>query len=294
MFNGKSLAIAVLPLGLLFLAVKKSSASSSAAPQSDDELEEGGPPSQRAARALESLDEAKIKAESARLRKQGHTMWADALDRALPMIKMLKEQEGTPKPEWPSSADSVPDFFLLNPPAFETQDDKLCAAWMRSQDNGGPPLVEADYRLPAPGARRPLTPRERWLLGPYFPVKQDLDLEIVFEPPPGMPREVVDPLLHAITAMPPGTTTPKVFFPNGPELLLNRFWLCVLGHELIHGAQLRIGLTQQQSLESFVRWGYQLSPIEVQARAFQRVIWFDLASRARAYFLRKGPLPTFE
>lgn len=278
---GKFMGIAaVLPIGLLFVGAKRRDA----APAADaDDL--GTTPAERAARVLETLDVKRIRAEAARLRKLGETQWADALEKAIPTVERLARIKKEPKPVWPRTADPVAEDFLLNPRPL-TDEDLRIAVWMGAPDNGGPALVPADSTMPQPGSKRRLTPRERWLLAPYFPVTADLDLEIVFGPPPGGDT-FVNPLMHAVTAS-VGSGAPMVFFPNGPQLMLDRFAMCVLGHELIHGAQARIGMRSTDPLESYARWGYELSPHEVQARAFQRVMWFDFAKRAAAYFAARG------
>lgn len=255
-----------------------------------------GTPMARAARALElALEKGDIRyvREMVRqLRAEKETELADRIEQGIPLMERLIAERGKPKPTWPAGADPVTDSYLLEsgPPTVLTQEDLMIAAWMRREDNGGPPFVEADL-YPDRVTRRYLTPRERWFLDPYFPVKQDLEAELFFDntPKPGIEQYVKR--LFAVTTRPGGKTL--ITFPNGPASFLSRWWMALLAHELSHGAQYRIGLTEQEAEREFARWEYVLSPIEVQARYYQRLVYWDLARRAREFWLSRGPMPKF-
>lgn len=268
--------LAVLPIGAVALLLTKKTAGST--PASRDDIDPNEPIGMRVARALDTLDVGVIRREAARLRKEGQAFWADTLEKAIPLVEKMKAQ----KKEWPDTADGVLEPYLLNPPV-PSDEDRLVDSWMVAADNGGPPLVALDTTLQQAGASRYLTPRERWLLAPHFPVAEDLGLELVFAPPKEIPAELIDPRMWAVTIKRSTDTVARVYFPQGPRLLLSRWWLCVLGHELIHGAQIRIGMTPAEVTDSYLSYGYQLSPPEVQARAFQRAMWLDFAKRAKAW-----------
>jgi hypothetical protein len=259
-------------------------------------LAKQGTPIERAARALElalEKGDARYVRELARqLRAEGETELADKLDQGMPLLERLIAQRSRPKPTWPADADPVADAYLLEdgPPSVLSQEDLMIAAWMRHEENGGPAFVKADL-YPDEVTTRQLTPRERWFLGPYFPVAQDLDAELHFSKPPPGAAEYTKNLFAVTTRGANGKVW--INFPNGPQSMLSRWWLSLLAHELTHGTQYRLGMTERQAEDEFVRWNYVLSPIEVQARYIQRVVYWDLARRAREFWLSRGPMPLF-
>lgn len=249
-----------------------------------------GTPLERAQRAVETQDPKAMRAEAKRLRADGYKQIGDALDQAAVITEKMIARRNQPAPVWPSTVDRVLNDWLLAPPATLTQDDLMVAAWLRSDDNGGPAYVVGDL-YPDRVAKRSLTPRERWVLSPYFPVVQDFAAELNFGVPPGTPPGVVPGNLYAITI---GTTEgPKIIFPKGPQSLLGRWWLAVLAHELVHVSQVRIAGGDPGAVDAQIKWGYELSPLEVQARYYQRLVYDDLVARARAFFLSRGPMPKF-
>lgn len=252
-----------------------------------------GTPIERAARAfelaLEKQDIRYVREIARQLRAEGHIAIADKLEQAIPLTEKLIEQRKKPPPTWPSTVDQVLDHELLNMPTTLSQDDLMVAAWMRREDNGAPPFETADL-YPDRVTTRQLTPRERWFLSPYFPVASDLGAELHFG--------AVAPEFAQATENLAAVTHPyeghiRITFPNGPQSMLSRWWMALLAHEITHVAQYRLGLTTQQATEDFIKWQYTLSPIEVQARYYQRVVYADLVRRAREFFLARGPMPIF-
>lgn len=254
---------------------------------------ETGTPMERAGKALELAMEKRdiryVREIARQLRAEGHSLIADKLDEAIPIVQKMIEQRKKPAPVWPAGADQVLDSELVNMPTVLTQDDLMVAAWLRRDDNGGPPFVEADL-YPDRVTTRQLTPRERWFLAPYFPVASDLETELHFGKPPAEYAEAAKNL--AAYTHPFGGHI-RITFPNGPQSMLSRWWLALLAHELTHAAQYRLGMTTQEAEAEFIKWQYTLSPIEVQARHYQRVVYADLVRRARDFYLSRGQLPIF-
>jgi hypothetical protein len=248
----------------------------------------GKSPIERAIDAANTQDPAKMRAAARKLRAEGHTDLADRLEQAAALFQKMRAQ---PKAVWPADADPVNEPWLRDEPV-PGQEDLMIADWLQRTDNGGPPLTVEDL-YPDRKLRRALTPRERWALGPYFPVSADLDgAELRFETPPNWTQQMAnDQPVYAVTFGVAGK--PVVYFPKGPRSLLSRFWLAVLGHELIHGAQFRVSGGALNTTEDLLRWGYELTPTEVQARFYQRVIYGDLLRRAAAYWEPRGGVPLF-
>ncbi len=170
------------------------------------------------------------------------------------------------------------DKELMTEPNLASAEELRWARYARDPDRPGPAL-END----AGPVTRKLTAFEIWALQPYFPVEQDLTSHQIHQGqwPPWVPADA-RPLGGVIG----GITDPDtgdVWFPL-VRPLWSRGWLAVLGHELTHGAQLRMGATKQQIIDSLRQHGYVQSPMEVQAREFQRRVLRGLAERARAFY----------
>lgn len=248
----------------------------------------GKTPLERAMEAVKTEDPAKMRAVARQLRAEGETTYADGLERAADMIAKMKT---TPRAQWPAGADPVDEPWLRDEPVPD-QTDLMVADWLQRPDNGAPALTTADLYPDRAPTRRLLTPRERWALAPYFPVPDDLSAELRFERPPNWTDEQTQQTgVYAVTYGIDGQTV--VYFPHGPRLMLSRFWLAVLAHELVHGAQLRVAGGETGSIDAMAKYGYQNSPIEVQARYYQRIVYADLVTRARAYYLARGGIPVF-
>jgi hypothetical protein len=251
----------------------------------------GATPFDRAVRAAQTNDTKVMRAEAKRLRAEGHAPYAQALETAADIAEKMKVASSQPPLLWPAGADPVSDMSLRNPPSHLTQDDLMVAAWLRDEDNGGPAFVTADL-YPDRELKRRLTPRERWVLAPYFHVASDMDPELNFGVPKGMPAGAFPANVYAVTFGTPdrGCT---VVFPRGPQSLLSRWWMAVLVHELVHVAQLRLAGGDTGATAAQIKWGYERSPTEVQARYYQRLVYNDLVRRARESFLSRGPMPMF-
>jgi hypothetical protein len=280
----------VFGAGALVLAVSRGRGQLAGASAKPTPLERA---TQAAIDAVTSGDPKKIRALAVELRAQGQTDLANRLEQAAVLVERMLSQ---PHASWPAGADPVDDPELRDPPPVPpSQDDLMVAAWLRAKDTGAPALVDADLK-PNKHLRRPLTARERWFLGPYFPVAADLKTPILnFRLPPGTSTKAAADTMrqyYALTFYSPAKV-PLVYFPHGPQSLLSRWWMAVLAHELVHGAQLRLGMTPAQTTDALVSYGYALSPIEVQARFLQRVVYGDLVKRAHAYFASRGPVPVF-
>jgi len=243
---------------------------------------------ERVMETLKTEDPAKIRALARQLRKEGETVMADRLEMAADLVAKMKK---APTDKLPASVDPLDESYLLNKPTTLDQTDLMVAAWLRAEGKGAPPFITADL-YPEQVTERGLTPHEMWVLSPYFPVDSDLTAPVLhFGLPPGAPPEAAPEGLHAFTYLEWGRA--HIRFPGGPVSMLGRWWLCMLAHELTHAAQFRVGMTAQETTDTLARYGYNNSPIEVQARFYQRLIYADLARRAREYFLRRGPLPVF-
>lgn len=183
------------------------------------------------------------------------------------------------------------DEDLLSGPKL-TGDDLLWVRYANDPDRPGPPLRQ-NGEEDKPPVSRTLTDFEIWVLEPYFPVPDDLGGVTIHNgiDPPGFPDELREKLLPMIAAKTddhgdiwlPGR---KVGDPSWqrPQPLWQRYWLGVLAHELTHRAQIRMGMTMDQGIQSIHEHGYVDSPIEVQARWMQRRALRGMAERARAFY----------
>jgi hypothetical protein len=239
---------------------------------------------------MQTGDVKQIRALARKLRAEGERDMALRLEAA---AELMEEMRGQQAQQWPAGADPVAETVWLEEPKTLTQDDLMVAAWLRAEDKGAPAFTVEDLYPDRSPERRKLTPHERWVLGPYFPVARDLEaVVLVFKTAEGVPPEVLAQL-YAIT-YPDGNGGALVYFPRGHLSLLSRWWMAVLAHELVHGAQMRLaGGSTRHATEAMVKWGYSSSPVEVQARYYQRLVYVDLARRARDYFLSRGPMPVF-
>lgn len=164
---------------------------------------------------------------------------------------------------------------LLNPPDPPGYRDRRWAMYVGHPQRPGPPIEDDNSPV-----TRKLNDFERWALAPYFPVLSDLDATIHNGKKP--PDVASDPVLHAVT-----TPDGEIWFPTRAPLYA-LWWLSVLGHELTHRAQLRLGMTDEQGRAARERYGYLANPIEIQARWMQARILRGLYERANA-FLERNP-----
>lgn len=199
---------------------------------------------------------------------------------------------------------------LLEPPEEPSNDDLLWARYIGDKGHAHPEPHDDTKAV-----SRKLSRFERWALAPYFPVAEDLQVTLnhgdLLQLIPGarerleqarkLDPQMVDRALEAykrfqkggpgdvqaLTAINPATSKVEVFIPR-LQPLYTRWWLGVLGHELAHVSQYRMGMTAPQILEALARHGYSDSPIEQQARVVQRQVLRGLTMRARNYFRSKG------
>lgn len=182
-----------------------------------------------------------------------------------------------PKTPLPPYVDPT-DAELMTLPNLASAEELRWARYARDPDRPGPRL-----EIDAGPVTRKLNAFELWALGPYFPVEEDLKAHSIHlgKWPPWVPRDAMPAggVLGGIT----DPNTGDVWFPEVRELW-SRYWLAVLAHELTHAAQMRMGMTRDQIIQALREHGYVQSPIEVQARAFQRRVLRGLAERARAFY----------
>ena len=202
------------------------------------------------------------------------------------------------------------DRELLEPPETPSADDLLWARYVGDKGHAHP-LPNEDRK----SVTRKLSRFERWALAPYFPVAEDLEvtlnhgdllalipgarerLEQARKQNPELVQKALDAYkrfqkggpgdVQALTAVNPATGKGEIFVPRVVPLY-TRWWLSVLGHELAHVSQYRMGMTPPQILEALTRHGYVDSPIEVQARVVQRQVLRGLTMRARNYYRGKA------
>lgn len=193
---------------------------------------------------------------------------------------------------------------LLREPEEPSPDDLLWAQYVGDDRHAHPRPV--DDKGPV---RRKLSRFERWALGPYFPVAEDLEVDLVngaldlpelrarmaelAKTQPELVRKALEEFkqMHAVTLAHPGINDgkPQIYFPRLAPLY-NRWWLAILSHEVTHVAQARMGLTPAQSLQSMLEHGYRNSPVEKQARWKQREVLRGLTMRARNFYREKGEI----
>ncbi len=193
-----------------------------------------------------------------------------------------KPKPKTPPSTLPPGVDPVDDPELFNPEAVATSEDLLWLRFTGTQGRPGPPLGDDD-KHPTPAARR-LTAFERWALAPYFPEPTDLEIKIHNGAiPPELERlknEWPD-LLAAIAAK--TTQSREIWFPK-QRLLFTSGWLAAMAHEMVHCAQIRMGMTEAEAIDLVHKHGYVESPVEVQARDMQRRVLQGLRKQAAEYF----------
>ncbi len=218
---------------------------------------------------------------------------------ALWLLRNARSSSGpsspAPAPSSPSSArppyvDPTDEELLSGPKV--TGEDLLWVRYANDADRPGPPLRQQGED-DEPATSRTLTDFEIWVLEPYFPVPGDLGGVTIhngFDPPdfPDALRSELLPLIAAKTDDAGDIWIPgrKKGDPNWqrPQPLWQRYWLGVLAHELTHRAQIRMGMTLAQGIQSIHEHGYVDSPIEVQARWMQRRVLRGMAERARAFY----------
>jgi hypothetical protein len=246
------------------------------------------PPSEivdRVMLAFATGDPAQMRAEASKLRGEGWTLVADALDAGARFVEGGGFDKG-PKPAPPG----IFDPFIV--PRGEKVDDRTFHDWIFNPSSGAPPLT-SDDRNPVQGPRK-LTEYERWVLGPYVYVA-DLDATTIHQNtrPPVIPEGTEIPAqLWGLTM-----EGAQIYFPNQPRSFLNRWWLSVLAHELYHVGQGRLGLTTWQGLEATMKYGYFENPIEVSARWKQRQVYEGITKSARDFAKEQianqiGPRPS--
>lgn len=194
------------------------------------------------------------------------------------------------------------DRELLEPPEDPSNDDLLWARYIGDTSHAHP-LHTEDNR---PVARK-LSRFERWALAPYFPVDEDLDVTLnhgdMLELIPGARQRLeqamkADPAkvrkaladfkgVQALTLKNPISGKVEIYVPRLSPLY-TRWWLSVLGHELAHVSQIRMGMTAPQTWDALLTHGYLESPIEQQARHVQRIVLRGLTMRARNYYRGKA------
>lgn len=160
--------------------------------------------------------------------------------------------------------------------------DLLWARYVRDPDRPGPRLPPEDA---APVTRR-LNDFERWALKPWFPVALDLQGYVLNGKNPPLPEKERQflPFILAKT-----DDKGDIWLPNDVRPLWQRRWLAVIAHELVHRAQLRMGSTPAEAIDSIHKHGYWDAPQEVQARYIQRRVLRGLAQRAQAFYDRPPP-----
>lgn len=180
--------------------------------------------------------------------------------------------------EWPEEARFL-DQRLFNPPVMPNEEDRFFSAWI-GDSRSGSQLSSVDVSPRA--GKRHLTAYEKWALRPYFPYAPDLDEPVINDgiKPPGWEYEQDPEGIRAATS----PLTKEIYFPHGPTKFTDRWWLAALAHELWHLAQIRIGLTPEQAAGALMKWGYESSPIEVQARYQQARVYDGLAKSARTFY----------
>ena len=178
--------------------------------------------------------------------------------------------------------------YLLNPPELPDEHALLWNRFVVDPNRPGP-RAKIDE---APVARA-LSDFEHWALAPYF-IRQDLDNVTLYngKAPPQVPRELLDKVpetMWAMTFTKPGGPA-VIWLPKFHSIMHDRWWVGLLAHELSHGAQGRMGgVTPQQALELFKKYGYEKMPMEIQARWLQGMVLQKLDQRAEAFY-RGAPM----